>query len=73
MVGALGIANIDTILVYDGAGLNPAPRIWWTFRIFGAKKVFILDGGDFLAWKAEGHKIEAEARKRPTAQNSKPT
>jgi thiosulfate/3-mercaptopyruvate sulfurtransferase len=31
-VGALGIAETDTIVVYDGAGLNSAPRIWWTFR-----------------------------------------
>ena len=44
-VGALGIADSDTIVVYDGVGLGGAPRVWWTFRIFGAKNVFILDGG----------------------------
>ena len=43
--GALGIAETDTIVVYDGTGLYSAPRVWWTFRIFGAKNVFILDGG----------------------------
>src|SRR5579872_5550570 len=42
--GALGIAETDTIVVYDGSGLYSAPRVWWTFRIFGAKNVFILDG-----------------------------
>ncbi len=63
-VGALGIAETDTIVVYDGVGLNSAPRIWWTFRIFGAKNVFILDGG-FPAWKAEGRPVEAGAAKRP--------
>ena len=52
-VGALGIADTDTIVVYDGIGLYSAPRVWWTFRIFGAKNVFILDGG-LPAWKAEG-------------------
>ncbi|MEP7030084.1 MAG: 3-mercaptopyruvate sulfurtransferase, partial [Pseudolabrys sp.] len=57
-VGKLGIAESDTIVVYDSAGLNSAPRIWWTFRIFGAKNVFILDGG-LPAWKAEGGKVEA--------------
>src|SRR2546423_4693727 len=44
-VGALGIADTDTIVVYDGIGLGGAPRGWGTFRIFGAQSVFILDGG----------------------------
>ena len=62
--GALGIADTDTIVVYDGSGLYSAPRVWWTFRIFGAKNVFILDGG-LPAWKAEGRKTEAGEVKRP--------
>jgi thiosulfate/3-mercaptopyruvate sulfurtransferase len=57
-VGKLGIAETDTIVVYDGSGLYSAPRVWWSFRIFGAKNVFILDGG-FPAWKAEGRAVEA--------------
>jgi len=57
-VGKLGIAETDTIVVYDGVGLSSAPRVWWTFRIFGAKDVFILDGG-LPAWKAEGRPLEA--------------
>jgi thiosulfate/3-mercaptopyruvate sulfurtransferase len=64
--GALGISDSDTIIVYDGVGLNSAPRVWWTFRIFGAKNVFILDGG-LPAWKAEGRPIEAGDVKRPAA------
>ena len=56
-------ARDDTIVVYDGAGLGGAPRVWWTFRIFGAKNVFILDGG-LPKWKAEGRPIESGARKR---------
>jgi thiosulfate/3-mercaptopyruvate sulfurtransferase len=51
--GALGIGSDDTIVIYDGAGLGGAPRVWWTFRIFGAKNVYILDGG-LPKWKAEG-------------------
>ena len=35
MVGALGIAETDSIVVYDGSGLYSAPRVWWTLRIFG--------------------------------------
>jgi thiosulfate/3-mercaptopyruvate sulfurtransferase len=63
-VGALGIVDTDTIVVYDGVGLGGAPRVWWTFRIFGAKNVFILDGG-LPKWKAEGRPVEAGAVARP--------
>jgi len=57
-VGALGIGKDDTIVVYDGAGLFSAPRIWWTFRLFGAKNVYILDGG-LAKWKADGRPLES--------------
>ena len=63
-VGALGIAETDTIVVYDATGLYSAPRVCWTFRIFGAKNAFVLDGG-FPAWKAEGRPSEAGEVKRP--------
>ena len=65
--GMFGIRETDTIVVYDGVGLFSAPRVWWTFRVFGAKNVFILDGG-FPAWKAEGRKTESGnvARSRQT-------
>jgi thiosulfate/3-mercaptopyruvate sulfurtransferase len=56
-VGKLGIADTDTIVVYDGIGLGGAPRVWWTFRIFGARNVFILDGG-LPKWKTEGRPLE---------------
>jgi thiosulfate/3-mercaptopyruvate sulfurtransferase len=62
-VGALGIADTDTIVVYDGLGLFSAARVWWTFRVFGAKNVFILDGG-MPAWKAEGKPTEPGETKR---------
>jgi thiosulfate/3-mercaptopyruvate sulfurtransferase len=57
-VGALGISVSDTIVVYDGAGLFSSPRVWWTFRLFGAENVFILDGG-LPRWKADGRPMEA--------------
>jgi thiosulfate/3-mercaptopyruvate sulfurtransferase len=62
-VGALGVGRDDTIVVYDGAGLGGAPRVWWTFRVFGAKNVYILDGG-LPKWKAEGRPVETGATKR---------
>lgn len=61
----LGIGDGQTIVVYDGAGLFSAPRVWWTFRTFGVRDVFILDGG-FPKWKAEGRPIEFdEVRRTP--------
>jgi thiosulfate/3-mercaptopyruvate sulfurtransferase len=64
-VGKLGIGNDDTIVVYDGAGLGGAPRVWWTFRVFGARNVHILDGG-LPKWTAEGRPVEpGEATRAP--------
>jgi len=63
--GALGIAESDTIIIYDSSGFFSAPRVWWTFHIFGARNVFILDGG-LPAWKQEGRPTEAGDVKRPT-------
>src|SRR6266571_179329 len=60
---ALGIGDGETIVVYDGAGLYAAPRVWWTLRAFGAREVLILDGG-FPRWKAEGRPIESGEVKR---------
>jgi thiosulfate/3-mercaptopyruvate sulfurtransferase len=62
-VGVLGIGDQDTIVVYDGAGMFASPRVWWTFRVFGAQKVFILEGG-LPKWKAEGRPIESGAVER---------
>jgi thiosulfate/3-mercaptopyruvate sulfurtransferase len=56
-VGAMGIAETDDIVVYDGPGLFSAPRVWWTFWVMGAKKVRVLDGG-FDRWKAAGFPVE---------------
>ena len=63
--GALGISENDTIVVYDGAGLFSAPRVWWTFRTFGANEVRVLDGG-LPAWNGAGLPLETgEAGPRP--------
>jgi thiosulfate/3-mercaptopyruvate sulfurtransferase len=59
----LGIGDGQTIVVYDGVGLYGAARVWWTFRVFGAKDVFILDGG-FPKWKQEGRAIDFGEVKR---------
>ena len=63
-VGALGISERNTIVIYDGLGLFSAPRVWWTFRLFGAEYVHILDGG-LPKWKAEGRPTEQGEVTRP--------
>ncbi|MBB2974001.1 3-mercaptopyruvate sulfurtransferase [Mesorhizobium sp. RMAD-H1] len=59
---SMGITAQDTIVVYDGPGIFTAPRVWWLFRLMGAKNVFVLDGG-FDRWKAEGRPVTAEVTK----------
>lgn len=56
-VGELGINGEDVVVVYDQAGLFSAPRAWWTFRLFGHGRVFVLDGG-LPKWWAEGRPLE---------------
>lgn len=58
--GALGISHTSEIIVYDGAGLLAAPRLWWTLKVMGAENVRILRGG-LPAWEAAGHGTEAGA------------
>ena len=57
-VGTLGIAAGDEIVVYDAQGLFSAARVWWMFRVMGARRVRVLDGG-LPKWRAEGRPIAA--------------
>jgi thiosulfate/3-mercaptopyruvate sulfurtransferase len=54
----LGIGDGQRIVVYDAHGLFSAPRVWWTFKIMGARDVVMLDGG-LPAWKAAGLPLES--------------
>ncbi len=65
--GALGLDPAATVVVYDAQGLWSAPRVWWTLRLMGYRKVFVLDGG-LPAWRAAGGAVEtAEARPTPAS------
>lgn len=55
----LGIGDGQTLIIYDGAGLFSAPRVWWMFRTMGVESVFILDGG-MPGWIAAGHPVSDE-------------
>jgi thiosulfate/3-mercaptopyruvate sulfurtransferase len=54
---AMGIGDGHQVVVYDGAGLFSAARVWWTFRLMGKVDVAVLDGG-FPKWRAEGREME---------------
>jgi thiosulfate/3-mercaptopyruvate sulfurtransferase len=58
-VEKLGIADTDTIVVYDGPGIFTAPRVWWLFRLMGAENVFVMDGG-IDGWKREGRPLQTD-------------
>jgi thiosulfate/3-mercaptopyruvate sulfurtransferase len=61
--GALGIDEAQRIVIYDSAGLSAAPRVWWTFRIMGARDVVILEGG-LPKWRAENRPVDAKPVRR---------
>src|SRR5882757_3630574 len=44
-MSALGIADDSTIVIYEQEGVFSAPRALWMLRTFGAKQVYLLDGG----------------------------
>mgnify|MGYP005858504459 CR=1 FL=1 len=54
---AMGIGDGHQVVIYDGAGIFSAPRVWWTFRLMGKQDVAVLDGG-FPKWQAEGRPVE---------------
>lgn len=57
-VRKLGLGDGNTIVVYDsnGGGMAAA-RVWWMFRVFGARSVAVLDGG-LPKWQREGRPTE---------------
>jgi thiosulfate/3-mercaptopyruvate sulfurtransferase len=54
---ALGVGDGHQVVVYDGAGLFSAARVWWLFKLMGQDHVAVLDGG-LPKWQAEGRALE---------------
>ena len=54
---AMGVGDGHQVVIYDGAGIFSAARVWWTFRLMGKLDVAVLDGG-FPKWQAESREIE---------------
>ena len=49
---SMGVGDGHQVVVYDGAGLFSAARVWWLFKLMGQNNVAVLDGG-FPKWQAE--------------------
>ena len=54
---AMGVGDGHQVVVYDGAGVFSAARVWWLFRLMGQDNIAVLDGG-LPKWQAEGREIE---------------
>jgi thiosulfate/3-mercaptopyruvate sulfurtransferase len=54
---ALGISKARPCVVYDGAGLFSAARVWWTLKALGHPDVRVLNGG-LPKWVAEGRTVD---------------
>src|SRR5258705_8421541 len=57
-MSSLGVGDDMTIVLYEQEGVFSAPRAWWTLRTFGAKHVYLLDGG-LRAWTEAGLPTES--------------
>jgi thiosulfate/3-mercaptopyruvate sulfurtransferase len=67
----LGVGPDTEVVVYDtGAGAN-ASGDWFFLKLYGAKRVAILDGG-VATWKAHGGAVETASPARVAAQSFTP-
>jgi thiosulfate/3-mercaptopyruvate sulfurtransferase len=71
-MGGLGIADGDSIVVYDTVGIRSSARVWWMLRAMGARDVRVLDGG-LPKWRAEGRPVESGPAQPPPARTFIPS
>ena len=72
-MGGLGLRETDHIVVYDTVGIRSSARAWWMFRVMGAPRVQVLDGG-LPKWRAEGRPVESgpSGASRPAPFHARP-
>lgn len=44
-IAQLGIEPDSVVVIYDNQGIYSSPRAWWTFKVMGFNRVYVLDGG----------------------------
>lgn len=54
---AMGVGDGHQVVVYDGAGIFSAARVWWLFKLMGQSNIAVLNGG-LPKWLAEGRATE---------------
>jgi thiosulfate/3-mercaptopyruvate sulfurtransferase len=57
-LSALGVGDEMDIIIYEQGGVFSAPRAWWMLKSFGARNVWLLDGG-LQGWIAAGLPTES--------------
>ncbi|SFU64212.1 3-mercaptopyruvate sulfurtransferase [Xenorhabdus koppenhoeferi] len=57
-VNKMGISENHLVVIYDQGNMFSAPRAWWTFKIFGAHHIRILEGG-LQGWQQSGYPTES--------------
>ena len=65
-IGALGVGDDATVVVYSGGSMSWAPRLWLMLRAFGFDRAAVLDGG-WRKWSAEGRATATAAGAFPKA------
>jgi thiosulfate/3-mercaptopyruvate sulfurtransferase len=55
----LGVTAKTHLVVYDDASGSIAARLWWLCKLYGHKRVSVLDGG-LQAWVAAGFALSTE-------------
>jgi thiosulfate/3-mercaptopyruvate sulfurtransferase len=59
LLGRLGIAATDTVVVYDDMVGEPVARVFWTLELLGHGKVRVLNGG-MRKWAIEKRPVSKE-------------
>lgn len=63
-VSDLGVSNSDCIIVYaQEHSAMAACRVWWMFRAFGHKNIYVLDGS-LRRWMGDGFPTESNVNDR---------
>ena len=65
-MGALGIGDDSSVVLYSAGSIMWATRVWWMLRAFGFDRAAVLDGG-WEKWKAEGRPVSAAPGEYPPA------